>query len=320
MRSTPKMGAFSKTARLGAGLTLLAAFLALGAPPIGHEHGKLAQFVGRFHPLIVHLPIGLLVLVPILELAGAFGRGIELRSTAGFVLGLATAGVIAAALDGWLLAWSGGYGGPLVTRHMWSGVALAALCVVASVVRKASPPGRPGYILAYCPLLISTVALMVWTGHAGGQLSHGESFLTEFMPSRLRSILGVPEPARPKPPPPAKAGAVPTLYAARIAPIFARSCASCHNPNKMKGGLRLDSYAQLMLGGDDGSVVDPWYPQYSELIRRVTLPPDDDDYMPSNGKNPLTPDQIRLLERWIGAGAAAQEPRDAAPSGGPAAQ
>jgi hypothetical protein len=35
-------------------------------------HADWQQFLGRFHPLVVHLPIGLLVLVPLLEIAGAF--------------------------------------------------------------------------------------------------------------------------------------------------------------------------------------------------------------------------------------------------------
>ena len=37
----------------------------------GHPHADWQQFLGRFHPLAVHLPIGLLVLVPLLEIAGA---------------------------------------------------------------------------------------------------------------------------------------------------------------------------------------------------------------------------------------------------------
>ena len=37
----------------------------------GHPHADWQQFLGRFHPLMVHLPIGLLLAVPVLELAGA---------------------------------------------------------------------------------------------------------------------------------------------------------------------------------------------------------------------------------------------------------
>ena len=38
----------------------------------GKSHSDWLQFLGRFHPLAIHLPIGLIVLVPVLELAGTF--------------------------------------------------------------------------------------------------------------------------------------------------------------------------------------------------------------------------------------------------------
>ncbi len=65
----------------------------------------------------------------------------------------------------------------------------------------------------------------------------------------------------------------------------------------------MDSYDQLMRGGDDGAAVIPGNPKGSELLRRVLLPPSDDDSMPSDGEKPLTPEEIRTLERWILAGA-----------------
>lgn len=298
-----------RIAWLGLALVVALGSLPLLAPPAGREHAGWAQFLGRFHPLLVHLPIGLLVLVPILELAGAFGRRHDLRAAAGFVLGLATAGALAAALDGWLLAWSGGYSGPLVIRHMWGGLGLAALCLLASGARARFAPdarGWPGFVLVYGPLLAAAVLVMGWTSHQGGELSHGDDFLTEHMPARLRAWLGIP-PAKPAPPA-APASGEATVYAARIAPLLERSCVSCHNPNKVKGGLRLDTYAQLMRGGDDGPAVAPWLPEESELLRRVTLPADDDDHMPSNGKNPLSAAEIQLLARWIAAGASATQP------------
>lgn len=308
---------FLRRSALWFGLILVAALAALAwrQPPTGETYGSLAQFLGRFHPILVHLPIGLLILVPVLEVAGAFGRRDDLRSAAGFVLAVAAIGALAAALDGWLLARHGGYAGPLVVRHMWSGVALAALCLIAAAARPwfAAEPGRwPGFVFIYGPLLAATVALMAWTSHQGGGLTHGETFLTDQMPARLRAWLGVPAPAPPKPAPVAAPGAQ-TLYAARIAPIFDRSCVSCHGPAKVKGDLRLDSYAGLMRGGKGGDEVIPWQPGQSEIVRRIILPADDDDHMPSDHKNPLTTGEIQLIEQWIAAGASAQQPLVIAP-------
>src|SRR5882757_7062269 len=104
---------------ISAALILLLLLAVLHAPPDGRERGDFSQFVGRFHPLVVHLPIALLLLVPLLECAAWFGERSHLRQAAALVLVLATAATIASAWLGWLLAWSGGYEGSLVTSHMW---------------------------------------------------------------------------------------------------------------------------------------------------------------------------------------------------------
>jgi hypothetical protein len=65
----------------------------------------------------------------------------------------------------------------------------------------------------------------------------------------------------------------------------------------------MDSYDQLMRGGDDGPAVVPGNPNKSDMIRRMLLPPSDDDSMPSDGDKPLTPEEIQTIERWIQAGA-----------------
>jgi len=96
--------------------------VALRLPPDGREHGDLGQFLGRLHPLLVHGPVALLALVPVLELAGLAGRRSYLRSAAGWILVLAAAAALLAAFDGWLLAWSGGLRTRNVTQHMWCGV------------------------------------------------------------------------------------------------------------------------------------------------------------------------------------------------------
>ena len=297
---------------LAAGLWVALVVLVKRLPPDGHEHADLAQFLGRFHPLLIHGPVAFILLVPLLELAGLRPAWAQLRLAAGWVLALAAAAAFAAAFDGWLLAWSGGYRGHDVTRHLWAGVALAAACSAAACTR-----GRVR--LVYPALLAATLALMVWAAHGGGSLSHGDTFLTEKMPAGLRSWLGLP-PAqeavaaapRAVPAPSAtapKAGLRsvnpdnPAFYAVHVEPLLKRSCVNCHRPEKHKGGLRMDSYDLLMHGGDDGPVVLPGNPARSDLIRRVLLPPADDDFMPSDGDKPLTPEEIQTIKRWIEAGA-----------------
>ena len=94
-----------------------------------------------------------------------------------------------------------------------------------------------------------------------------------------------------------------TFFAKRIAPVLEQKCVACHGEKKQKGKLRLDSFAHLIRGGESGAVLKPGDLKGSELFRRITLPHDDDEFMPSDGKPPLQPDEVKVLELWIAAGA-----------------
>jgi hypothetical protein len=139
----------------------------------------------------------------------------------------------------------------------------------------------------------------VWTGYRGGQLSLGADHLTAHAPAGLRRALGLADGSEGT-----SSKADPhTFYGARVQPIFAANCVSCHGSGKHKGDLRLDSYKALIRGGKDGPVVQAGNAQGSDLFRRITLPASHDDFMPKGGKPPLSPDQQKVIELWIGAGA-----------------
>jgi uncharacterized membrane protein/mono/diheme cytochrome c family protein len=283
---------------------LLLSALIVFLPPDGLERARLAQFLGRFHPLTVHFPIALILLVPLLEWAGRSRRFPGLHASVDFVLALATMSSIGAALLGWCLARSGGYSGRLVTQHMWAGVLVAAACWLCWMLR--GRLGGPGVDLIYAFGLVATVGLVSWTGYRGGQLVQGENHLTEQMPQGLRKLIGLPP-----------GGAIPSgsdrayFYGAHVEPIFAQNCYSCHGPEKQKSQLRLDSYDALMRGGKHGPVIKAGNVKGSELFRRVTLPSSDDDAMPSQGKRHLSANEIKLIELWIAAGAPAKLPANA---------
>jgi hypothetical protein len=88
-----------------------------------------------------------------------------------------------------------------------------------------------------------------------------------------------------------------------VAPIFDDKCVQCHGPQKKKGKLRLDSLDFVMRGGKDGVVVIPGDAKNSELYRRVTLPRDNKDAMPAEGKPGLTAAELKVIEFWIASGA-----------------
>ena len=306
---------------------IVLALLCLVLPPDGEQRSKLAQFIGRFHPLVVHLPIALILLLPVIEVCALFRRGHHLRGAPGFILWIATATAILSTALGWSLAHHGGYIGNLVRAHMWSGCLLSFLCLFALLLRRRwELDGWQSIGVLYVPVLASTVLTLVWTAHQGGQLTHGEKYLTEYMPPSLRSFLGLPATAAalksaPLATPPSGAPDATvavegseeektdvSFYDARIAPALDRTCVSCHNPNKIKGGLRMDTYALLMKGGDSGVSIVPGNLAESELYRRITLPHDDEEFMPSGGKKPLTAVETKWIELWVAAGASETAP------------
>jgi len=278
-------------------LILVALVLVVFLPPDGGERASWAQFIGRFHPLAVHFPIAFLLLVPILELLGFNESYRYLRRSAGFVLGFATLGATVAAILGWFLARNGGYSGPLLAQHMWGGISLAAVCWLCWLLRTSS--GERGPDLVYVVALATGVALVTWTGYRGGQLTSGENHLTEHMPVGLRHVLGISDTNLAR----VSRADANTFYGARVQPIFEARCVSCHGPSKRRANLRLDSYAALMRGGKDGPVLQAGNIQNSDLVRRITLPPGHDDFMPKESQRPLSSDQVKLIELWIGAGA-----------------
>jgi mono/diheme cytochrome c family protein/uncharacterized membrane protein len=257
----------------------------------GRSHADWEQFLGRFHPLAVHLPIGMLVLLPILEVAGA--RKPALREAAELVLGLACATSLGSLVLGYLLAFGGGEAGPTLLRHVWGGTALSIGLMGCVLVR---PEWINGVSRLYPAMLFGVLLMLVWTAHQGGSITHGENYLTVYMPPRLRAFLRVNSADSDR-------GNAGTFYAKRIHPIFDANCIACHGASKSKGGLRLDSYEELMKGGKDGPVIVPRDTTHSTLLQRISLPVDNARAMPAEGRPPLKPEEITILRAWVEAGA-----------------
>ena len=91
-------------------------------------------------------------------------------------------------------------------------------------------------------------------------------------------------------------------FAAQIQPILELNCVRCHSADKDKGGLRMDTLAGLLEGGDTAEAIVPGDPDKSELLVRLHLRPIDEGVMPDEGQA-LTKEEVGLLEAWVRAGA-----------------
>jgi len=88
----------------------------------------------------------------------------------------------------------------------------------------------------------------------------------------------------------------------QVQPVLENQCIRCHNAEKSKGGLRLDTKAGFLKGGDNGRVVVPGDLEKSELIRRIKLERGHEDLMPQEGE-PLSGPHRNWLIEWVRTGA-----------------
>ncbi|MEM9645334.1 MAG: c-type cytochrome domain-containing protein [Planctomycetota bacterium] len=87
-----------------------------------------------------------------------------------------------------------------------------------------------------------------------------------------------------------------------IAPILLKNCNGCHlDAQRVRGGLRMDSFADLVRGGDSGDVFESGDASGSLLLQRVRG--EGGDRMPGGGRPALSADSIELMARWIEQGA-----------------
>ncbi len=87
-----------------------------------------------------------------------------------------------------------------------------------------------------------------------------------------------------------------------IAPILLRRCAGCHGERTNLGGWRAHTFAALSKKGSSGvSPLVPGKPEESEIYRRL-LAKDESIRMPKSD-DPLAPEQLSLVKRWIASGA-----------------
>lgn len=151
-----------------------------------------AQFVGRFHPLVVHLPIGVIVLAALIEGLRLLSRRAEwLVPAMTLVLWVSAFGCLAAVGVGYLLVLDGGPGVNLrlLEQHIQFGLLFAAAVLATLVVWHLYRWVNIGVMRwGFRAVLVATVVLMSVGSHYGGALVHGPNYLTRYLPDELKPM------------------------------------------------------------------------------------------------------------------------------------
>jgi uncharacterized membrane protein len=238
--------------------------------------------IGHLHPLVVHLPIGILLLGFILEVVyrkkpSEVGKEIILM-----VLLIGAISAIVSLGTGWLLGENGGYDETLLFRHRWLAVAFTVLAIGLYLLKKATHAMAQKF---YFPVYVLVLILIGITGHYGGSMTHGEDYL--FTDSSIKKVV-IEDVNKAQ------------VYADIVQPILDNKCVSCHNPSKIKGGLLMNTKENLLAGGDSGNILDSVSgKEASHFMQRLHLPLVDEDHMPPKGKVQPTADELALLAWWM---------------------
>lgn len=259
---------------------------------------SISGFFGRFHPLLVHLPIGILLLGVILHWLSRKPHFSTIRPAVSVTLLLGAVSAVLSCISGWLLAAGGEYDAAILDRHRWMGIGVAVIAILYYIIYIEKFSFRFHPSLPYV-LSVALFMLITFTGHLGGTLTHGEGYLTQDIgePDDIKEVKKV----------------IPDVQEAMayndiIQPVLQNKCYSCHGPSKQKGKLRLDSKEMIAKGGEDGKVLVAGESAESELYKRLTLDLLEKKHMPPKGKPQPSEAEIALIHWWISTGASFDQP------------
>lgn len=258
------------------------------------ETNHIVEFFGRFHPLVVHLPIGILLLAFLFEWLSRKPQYAFLQEATelAFFWGMITS--IVSCIAGYMLSLSGGYDETTLWQHKWLGIGVAVIAGLLWLFKKFSLPA----IFQQVTTGLGAIMLAV-TGHLGGSLTHGDDYLTQPLAAAFGGEAASSKFER-KPIANVEEALV---YQDVVQPILAEKCYQCHNNKKQKGDLRLDSPEAVQKGGENGAIITAGNAEKSKLYEYLTLPEGNDNHMPPKGKPQPTENDIALIEWWIQQGA-----------------
>jgi len=239
------------------------------------------DYFGKFHPVVLHLPIGALLFTFVIALI-AFKQPNSYSNTIRIGLIFSFFSALLSSILGVLLYKSGGYEEASVQKHLilgWSTTLSIALLWILFE--------RIAYKTLFIPLFGVSVLIVGLTGHYGGQITHGEEYLSIPVAEEKEASINLDSIQ---------------LYSQAVAKIFDKKCVSCHNFSKRKGELALHQPQAILEGGERGMPYLVGNSMESRIIEYAALPLEDDLHMPPKGRPQLTSTELKILAYWIDQG------------------
>ena len=251
---------------------------------------NLIELIGRFHPVLVHLPIGIFVLFIAMDGLSRFEKFSYLSTSIRLILGIGILSALISIVTGYTLSLEGSNNQDLVDNHQWTAIGTTALFIAYYFFRKKLKNNR----IVHASTLIMLLFMLAWTGHQGGSLTHGEGFLTEGIlktKTIAEASLDIKDINQA------------LVYKDLIQYTLNQKCVQCHGAEKQKGKLRLDDLSWIKAGGKNGNLINTSNPAEGELIKRILLDDIDEHHMPPKEKTQLTATELAIFQWWINAGA-----------------
>ena len=254
----------------------------------------IALFAGRFHPMILHMPIGFLTLLFLLRLWLFYTKSSTQNIPLLFLWILTNLSISGAAFLGLLLGSKGDYDAHLLNDHRNSGTVLALLFIVSTLFYfHYNYTHKNIFRTVYRVCFVLSFAILPLVGHDGGSLTHGSKYLFEYMPEFISSKMTQEKPDNNS-----------KDIDKEVLAILESKCFKCHGEEKQKGDYRLDKREHALKAGD--SEIEGIIPENaigSNLFYLITLAKDEDEIMPPEGKGELSAEEIMKIKHWIDRGA-----------------
>lgn len=244
------------------------------------------QVVGRMHPLVLHFPIVLLVLSAFWELLPRRQKEETVawsRIGDGLLL-LAALSAVFTSLVGLFLSREDGYEPAVLAWHKWGGVAISLLSLLWYSFREKVRQVKAVLVVTTAVCLTGIII----TGHQGANITHGENFLLAPLQFTEEPIVLLEDAV---------------VYTHMVKPILTAKCMSCHNQQKAKGELLMETESALLKGGKSGLLWDTTEKDLGLLFQRIHLPLNNKKHMPPKGKPQLTEEEMAILYHWVKTGA-----------------